>query len=217
MSITNYSELQSAVSNYLARSDLTSYIPDFIVGAESRIHQGGGEPFMTEALRIREMETSTSIGFTAGPTQSLPSNFLEFRRLYVSAQPNRKLEQLPPEEFWGSVPTNASAGGLAAFYTIEGSNITIGPSESITLNVVYYKQFDPVSTASAGGLTLLAKHPHVYVYGALMEAAPFLHNDERVQTWFSYYKSAVDGLNRTAVRGRWSGSTMAIRSDTGHP
>ena len=54
MSITNYSELKTAVANYMLRSDLTSRIPEFIQFAESRIAYGSKIPSMvSEPLRIR--------------------------------------------------------------------------------------------------------------------------------------------------------------------
>ena len=37
MSITNYTELKTAVANFLARSDLTDRIPEFISLAEGRL------------------------------------------------------------------------------------------------------------------------------------------------------------------------------------
>ena len=37
MSIGNYAELQTAIANFMARSDLTSQIPDFITMAEARM------------------------------------------------------------------------------------------------------------------------------------------------------------------------------------
>ena len=37
MSISTYTELQTAVANFLARTDLTSQIPDFIKLAEVRM------------------------------------------------------------------------------------------------------------------------------------------------------------------------------------
>ena len=37
MAITTYTELKSAVANHLARTDLTSVIPDFISLAEARL------------------------------------------------------------------------------------------------------------------------------------------------------------------------------------
>ncbi len=46
MAISTYSDLKTTVANYLARSDLTSQIPDFITFAENRLRRD---------LRIRQM------------------------------------------------------------------------------------------------------------------------------------------------------------------
>ena len=45
MALNNYSDLKTTVANYLARSDLTSVIPDFIQLAEQRLRR---------ELRIRQ-------------------------------------------------------------------------------------------------------------------------------------------------------------------
>ena len=37
MAITNYTDLQTSIANFLARSDLTAQIPDFIKLAEVRL------------------------------------------------------------------------------------------------------------------------------------------------------------------------------------
>ena len=55
MAITNYTELQSALADYLIRSDLTARIPDFIALCEGRLNR---------TLRVRDMETS--FGITMG-------------------------------------------------------------------------------------------------------------------------------------------------------
>jgi len=47
MAIGNYSELNTAVANWLNRDDLTDRIPEFIVLAEARFNR---------VLRIRAME-----------------------------------------------------------------------------------------------------------------------------------------------------------------
>jgi hypothetical protein len=39
MSLTNYSDLKTSVANYLARTDLTDQIPDFIRLAEYRMRR----------------------------------------------------------------------------------------------------------------------------------------------------------------------------------
>ena len=54
MAITIYSELKTAVANFLSRSDLTSRIPEFITLGEDRIGKD---------LRIRAMEATVDIVF----------------------------------------------------------------------------------------------------------------------------------------------------------
>ena len=64
---------------------------------------------------------------------------------------------------------------------------------------------------------LLTMAPDLYLYGALMEAAPYLKEDGRIQTWAAGLSNALASLNqlsRTAVtfdagptRMRFSGPT----------
>ena len=51
MSFTSYSDLQTAIAGYLARTDLTTQIPDFIRLAETRLRRD---------LRIRQMLKSVT-------------------------------------------------------------------------------------------------------------------------------------------------------------
>ncbi len=50
MALTNYTELQASIADFLNRSDLTSVIPDFITMAEAD---------MNRTLRIKEMSVRT--------------------------------------------------------------------------------------------------------------------------------------------------------------
>lgn len=62
MAVATYSDLKSEVATYLARTDLTSYIPDFITLCENRIYYGSRHPtFPSEPLRIRAMEYSRDL------------------------------------------------------------------------------------------------------------------------------------------------------------
>ena len=74
MAISNYSDLQSTVANYLHRGDLTGQIPDFISLAEARINR---------KLRLRAMENTAS-GTTTGQTISLPTGFVAAKRIQIA-------------------------------------------------------------------------------------------------------------------------------------
>lgn len=71
MSFSSYSALQSVIADQLARSDLTTQIPDFITLFEAEA---------ARKLRIRPMETTTSLTTTSGVV-SLPSDYLGWRKV----------------------------------------------------------------------------------------------------------------------------------------
>ena len=78
MSITNYSELQTSVANYLNRSDLSSIIPDLITLAEAQL---------SADVVARDMETRTTLTTTASNAYvTLPTDMLEMMRLVYLQQ-----------------------------------------------------------------------------------------------------------------------------------
>lgn len=213
MSVSTYAELQTKIAEYLARGDLTTYIPDFIAGAETRIAYGVEGQFRSEPLRIRAMETSADITVTSG-SGPLPTGFIQARRLYWDASPKRVLEQTTPEDFyrkWGG-----STQGTPNTYILEGDNIVVAPQSSGTIKALFYKKFDPIATASPV-TWLLTNAPNAYVYGALLEASSFIRNDQRIPMWHTMFQGIIDGLNSSDMRDRWSGSALAVRSDVGNP
>src|ERR1044071_1053735 len=101
MAIATYADLKAAVATYLARSDLTSRIPEFIAAAERRIAYGDRSmPAMPiEPLRIRAMETSADVTINA-QTAALPTRYLQSRRFYLSSSPIQELGYVVPDVFW---------------------------------------------------------------------------------------------------------------------
>jgi len=53
---------------------------------------------------------------------------------------------------------------------------------------------------------LLDLAPDAYLYASLLESAPFLRDDERLQTWTALYGAAVNQLNKVSERGTHGGS-----------
>jgi hypothetical protein len=213
MAITTNALLEAAIAGHLARTDLTSAIPDFIVAGETRIAYGSKEPFESEPLRIRAMETVATLTNTDGEC-TLPSGFLGLKSIYEDGSTKGQLEQTSPELFYRSY--NSSNQGPASFYIIEGETIKLAPSGSSDVRIVYYKKFDPIATASPV-TWLLTNAPHVYVYAALLEAAPYIRNDARIQVWYGLFRSMVNALNSADKRDRWGGSSIAVRNDRGNP
>jgi len=68
------------------------------------------------------------------------------------------------------------------------------PAESYPMEVLYY-ELPPLldDTNQTNWLTEFA--PNLLLYGSLVEATPFVKDDERVQLWQSYYDRALAALN----------------------
>lgn len=201
MTISTYATLKTAIANYLTRSDLTDRIPEFIELAEDRI---------AHDLRIRAMETSSDITIDA-QTEALPTGFLSMRRFYLNSDPVTKLEFLPPEDFWQR--WGASTSGQPKVYTIEGENLVFGPSPDSTYTgkALYYKRFTALS-ADADTNWLLTYARGLYLYGALIEAAPFIRNDPRIATWSAMWDNELDRVMKADQRDRFPGD-LRTRSD----
>jgi len=208
MAISTYSELKTAVSNWLDRDDLTARIPEFIALAEARFNR---------ELRIRKMETTTTDSTVAGTrSYSLPTGWLQGRNMQLSTDPITPLEYLSPEImdrlYAGSVT------GKPLTYTIIGDNYHLGPSPDAvyTVELVYYKKFDALSD-SATTNDMLTDNPDVYLYASLLEAEPFLMNDARTQLWLAAYKEAIANIQSADSRDRHSGNSLRVMTETGTP
>ena len=94
MAFTSYTDLKSTVADYLARSDLTTQIPDFITLAENRLRRD---------LRLRQMLKVVTTAMTAGDgTVALPSDFLAMRDLHLETNPVSAIEYQSPSNFFSN-------------------------------------------------------------------------------------------------------------------
>lgn len=68
------------------------------------------------------------------------------------------------------------------------------PSSAKVLEIIYYQQ-PPLLGPESQTNYLTEYAPYLLLYGALLEATPFLKNDERIGTWQSMYDRAAQGVN----------------------
>ena len=191
MSISTYGELKTAVGSYLNRSDLTSYIPDFIRLGEQRINYGGEAPFLSTPLRIPAMQTRTS-GTITGSAISFPTGFLEpIRIVGTSGAVTWTLGYIAPDQF----TEKSGGGGLPTCYTFLNNRIETAGTGSAGYVMDYYAAFASLSGDSDTNW-LLTNAPSVYLFAALLEAAPFLGDSPMLGQWHSMFNSAVAAVNR---------------------
>ena len=201
MALTNYSELQSTIASYLARSDLTAMIPDFIRLAETRLRR---------ELRIRQMlKVSTTTATAGDSTIELPSDFLQMRDLHLQTNPVTSLEYLSPSALFRNSRTTDS--GLPHQYTVLAEEFQLSPvpDSDYTLNLLYYAAPPFLSTSNTTN-AFTNTCPDLLLYGALGEAEPYIMNDARLQTWATLYDRGLNALTVSDDQGEYAGSPISI-------
>lgn len=198
MAISTYAELQTAVSNWLKRSDLTSYLADLITVGETRIFR---------ELRTKDLETAFSTAISSG-TIATPTSYLDLKFAYINASPVRRLKRRSAAWIYENYPTRA-AEGKPAFIAREGSTFIFGPypDSNYTVAGVYYKNVGPLSSSAHAAFT---NNPDLYLYAALIAAEPFIKNDKRLPLWETQYQNILRLANQQDRSEEYSGSSMEV-------
>ena len=203
--ITSYSTLQTAVTDYLARSDLSSWVPNFIQNCEERFYRDplNVGAWMESALNISNDATT---GLAAVPT-----DYLRLKNAYLSGILAPPLVRVSLEQLYARYPRSGTLS-QPQYIARDGSNFVFGPvpSGSYTIVGTYYAK--PVLlrnfASDAAAHWMIVNAPDLLLYGALLEAEPFLKNDQRLVLWKSAYDMAVDTYRRMQAEEDQSGSAI---------
>lgn len=199
MAFGTYAELQAAIAIWLMRDDLTAHIPDFITLCESRCNR---------RLRVREMETSATLT-PVNNACTLPTDYIEARSVRASTDPLSVLTPLSLD-----LATEVfNVAGFPQHYTIQGNTLRARAPSSSDVVLDYYQKIPALSVTNTTNW-LLTKAPEIYLYGSLIESAPFMEDDARLATWISLFKAAVDELQQADTRALWSKAVARIRGVT---
>jgi len=205
MSISTYTELKSALADWLLRDDLAAVIPTFISLAEADINR---------RVRHWRMEERVALSIS-GQHTDLPDGFLEVAMMTLSASRPVRMELISRGEMQDRREINANTTGLPQYYAITGGQIEVYPTPNDTYSVdfAYIKSPTALSDTNATNW-LLTYHPDIYLHGALLQAAPYLKDDERVGLWGGLFNTAIEAANVASDKARFSGTTprMKIRS-----
>lgn len=197
MALASYNDLKAAVADHLHRSDLTTPIVDLITLGEKRIQR---------EVRTPDMETSYS-GTIAAGVIAVPSDFLEWKLVYIDSSGVKKLTPKDLEWVFTNYPTR-SADSTPKYIARAGSNFEFGPYPDTTYSVKgwYYKR---LTTVASSWNALATANPDLYLFAALAEARAYVDDLEKVTAWDMKYQNARDYLNAEAKRQDISGGPLA--------
>ena len=210
MALSTYSELKSAIANWLNRTDLTDEIADDFIKLT--------EADFNAKLRIRPMEQIDTITIDS-ETETVPTGFIAVRSFYIlSSSVKYPLEYITPHNLFEVKGGSTTARHRA--YTIESDNETetfrFGPSPdtSYTGYLSYYKAISALSVSNTSNW-MLANHPAVYLYGSLFHAANFLGgiDPQQVQNWLQMYATSLERCENNDKQDSYGGAPVVQRTD----
>lgn len=202
MAITTYSELQSAIADWLLRDDLTSVIPSFISLAEAKFNRR-----IRDYRMVKRATAEVDAGYSA-----VPADWLQNIRFQLNTTPITTLEYVTPDQ---AAEERAFYVGneKSKFFTMIGKQFQIIPAPDGTYDaeLTYYAKIPALSDSVADNW-LLDVAPDVYLYGALMEAAPYLDDQEKLGTWGNLLEQAMQALQIEQDRASVGSSSLRMRA-----
>jgi hypothetical protein len=191
VAISTYTELLSAGANWLARDDLTSRLPEFVTLSEAKLNR---------TLFVPQMETRSTTTCDTSDDEpefiSLPTDFQTMRRVRLSSVTGKPrlgfMSQTQLDDYRYSTD---NVTDQPVYFAIMGSEMELAPTpnQNYTLEMVYRKKIPALASNSTNWLLTLA--PDIYLYGMLLESAPYIKEDARIAVWATGFSSAIDQLN----------------------
>lgn len=200
MSISTYSELKTAVADWLNRDDLAdARLADFVAMAENRIFK---------QLRIKELEASANMTIDSEGKAALPADHLEPKDVLWNDKP---LGRVSLTQYY----TNSPVQGTPSYFAREGNFIKLWPTPPEATaggRLIYYARPSNLSV-SVETNTIFALSPELYLYGALVAAGTYLGTpQDKVALWASSFDEALNSLIKQSRQSDVSGATMLVES-----
>lgn len=214
MAISNRSELEDSIKAWLNREDPSTVdrIPDFITLAENRIFYGDDS---LSGLRCRANESFFSwpdIDFEEFRVP-VPSDLLEVKSFQLESSPEALTPRSDRAYFSRS---EREMTGLARYYTrlkdTTGENYVLWPvneGDTSALNLYYYAN-TRLGEEDTATNSVLTEHPGLYLWGALIEAAPFLKFNSELPIWESKFNQVFSGAMANTWASEYAGDTISV-------
>lgn len=128
--ITSNTTLETAIGDYLARSDLSTFIPNFVQNAENKLYR---------TLNLRNEETALYVRVIDGVAR-IPARFKSLKYAYFDGSPTQPLEWVTAQEIYRRFPTRTTSS-TPRLIAKEGENFIFGPgAKDGVLRGMYYRK-----------------------------------------------------------------------------
>jgi hypothetical protein len=206
--VMNYDSLVEDIQQYLERTDdaTIAQIPRFIMLAEQVI--------ASQIKFLGNLTVNTSNMVAATATIDKPARWHKTISMNVTVGGKRQPVFLRKYEYLREYAPDPAVQGTPKFYAdYDYTHWLVAPTPDAAYDyeVLYYERVQPLdSTNQTNWFTIYA--PQAMLYGSLLQAMPFLKNDERIAMWQQQYDLIINTLKAEDVQR--IGDRQAVVLDT---
>jgi hypothetical protein len=203
-----YTSLFNDISSYLERTDTATLdkIPTFIMLAEQTI--------ASEIKFLGNLTVNESNMVSGNPVITKPARWRKTVSMNVTVDGVRQPVFLRTYEFMRQYwPDEAEEGAPKYYGDYDYTHwlVVPTPAAAYDFEVMYYEEVQPLdATNQTNWFTQYA--PQAMLYGSLLQAMPFLKNDERMPLWRAEYDKIVAQLKTENIQRL--GDRQAIAQDS---
>lgn len=193
--VMTYDSLVDDISTYLERTDEDTLIkiPQFIMLAEQVI--------AADIKFLGNLVVVESTMVQSEPVIAKPSRWRKTVSMNVTVAGERFPVLLRKYEYLREYWPNSSLTDVPKFYCdYDYTHWLVAPSPALdySYEVLYYERVQPLDSSNQSNwFTEYA--PQAMLYGTLLQAMPFLKNDERLPMWQAQYQQIIGALQTEDV------------------
>lgn len=202
MSISTYQELKDSINTWLNAPEIDQAIPTFISLAEAKFNRR-----IRDYRMVRRATAEIDQGYAA-----VPADWLQTVRFQLNTTPIVTLEYVTPDQA-AEERVRFVSSGQTRFFTVIGKQFQFVPAPDGTIDgeLTYYSKIPALSDETTSNW-LLEVAPDAYLYGALMEAAPYLDDAEKLNTWGGLLEQSMQALRVEGERAAIGSSSLRMRA-----
>ena len=188
--VMTYDSLVDDISSYLERTDQATLdkIPTFIMLAEQVI--------ASEIKFLGNLTVQQSTMVATQPIIDKPARWHKTVSMNVVVAGERQPVLLRKYEYLREYWPDATQTDVPKFYCDYDYThwlVAPTPAAAYTFEVLYYERIQPLDSSNqTNWFTIYA--PQALLYGTLLQAMPFLKNDDRTQMWQAQYDKIINTL-----------------------
>ena len=194
--VMTYDSLVEDIQQYLERTDdaTIAQIPRFIMLAEQVI--------ASQIKFLGNLTVNTSNMVISTATIDKPARWHKTVSMNVTVSGKRQPVFLRKYEYLREYAPDPSVEGVPKFYAdYDYTHWLVAPTPDTAYDyeVLYYERVQPLDSSNQSNwFTTYA--PQAMLYGSLLQAMPFLKNDERIAMWQQQYDLIINTLKSEDVQ-----------------